>query len=140
MQKPCFFKINTLLCIISLSTLTGCERASKTPGPAASTPSAVSSGPPAKLTQFPDDPDKIAALEAAGFTLTRNSDGLVTELSIVSDEPITEALPNLNGVPNTQIALFSGPGVTDDGMEALAELGMLKRADFSNSEGEFILI
>ena len=80
-----------------------------------------------------DDAEKVAALEAAGFSLTRNSAGRVTEISVVSDEPISDALANLSGVPNTQVALFSGPGVTDEGMESLASLVSLKRIDLSNS-------
>ena len=49
---------------------------------------------------LPDDPEKVAALEEAGFNLTRNSAGLVTELVIATETSVADVLPNLEGVPN----------------------------------------
>ena len=83
MHKPCFPCSFALLAAITLTVLSGCDRETK---PVGTTQPVVSGGPPTKLSQFPEDLGKIAALEAAGFTLTRNSDGLVTEISVVSNQ------------------------------------------------------
>ena len=137
MKTTCFFHIPVSLCLLAGIFLSGCDRGSSTSNPADptsslnTTPPFDGRGPNAPLPE--DDPAKVAALEKAGFSLTRNADGIVTAISIVSDESISDSLPNLSGVPNTQQALFSGPGVTDAGMEALACLLSLTRIDLSNS-------
>ena len=82
---------------------------------------------------LPDDPEKVAALEEAGFTLTRNAAGFVTEIVIATETSIADVLPNLEGVPNVTQARFSGPGLTDEGMEALEFIFSVRRLDLSDS-------
>jgi Leucine-rich repeat (LRR) protein len=108
----------TLLCL-AIAPLVGCNRKS-TPEPAA--PEVI-----------PDDPQAVAALEEAGFLLNKNSQGVVTELSVSTGEDISSTLKNLSGVPNVEIASFSGPGLTDKGMDAIENLTKLQRLDLSNS-------
>ncbi|MDA7865074.1 hypothetical protein N9B24_03000, partial [bacterium] len=88
MQKTCFYRIPALLCTITLCLLSGCDREPKSPQTETPvSPANPSLAVPSQM-QLPEDAEKVAALEAAGFTLTRDSRGLVTELTIVSDEPI----------------------------------------------------
>ena len=124
-----------------LATCTACnnESADSTPdsakapttAPKGESPSMIATAP-GGLT-LPDDAEKVAALEEAGFALTKGTNGLVTEIVIATETSIADALPNLEGVPNVTQARFSGPGLTDDGMEALTFLLSLKRLDLSDS-------
>ena len=133
----------TSLILLSLLLLnfSACDQGEPTPttpppAPTATTPqsdpgSMVASEP--NGFALPDDPEKVAALEEAGFTLTRNAAGFVTEIVIATETSIADVLPNLEGVPNVTQARFSGPGLTDEGMEALEFIFSVKRLDLSDS-------
>ena len=119
----------TSLILISLLLLSfsACDQGEPTPTtpPPAPTATTPQSDPGSMVATepngfaLPDDPEKVAALEEAGFTLTRNAAGFVTEIVIATETSIADVLPNLEGVPNVTQARFSGPGLTDEGMEAL---------------------
>ena len=84
------------------------------------------------VVTIPDDPAAVAALEKAGCRLTKNGDGVVTEIAVSSDTDIGDALKNLAGIPNTTVARFGGPGMNDAAMKALAGLKVLKRLDLTD--------
>ncbi len=135
MHKHCV-RLRLTLCL-SLIALVGCDRETATTPPV--TKATGQDGPPEMVSQapssfsLPDVPEQVAALEAAGFALTKNEAGLVTELVIATETSIAEVLPNLEGVPNVTQARFSGPGLTDEGLEALNLLVSIKRLDLSDS-------
>lgn len=109
----------------ALTALTGCSDESTT----APEDSAVEQvGPPVQ----PDDRDAVAALEAAGCRLTKNENGVVTEIAVSSDSPFTDVMPSLAGVPNITVARFGGPGMTDEAMVHLKQLEQLKRLDLTD--------
>ena len=77
-----------------MSPLAGCDR--KTPDVQ---PTAASPKPEPKPVPQ-DDPESIAALKEIGALVSENSAGLVTQLSLATDEEIVEVLPHLAGLPN----------------------------------------
>ena len=108
---------------VLLVVVTGCrDSASSDAGSNAETKAAVA----------PDDPIAVAALEKAGCRLTRNADGVVSEIAVSSDKDISDALKHLAGIPKTTVARFGGPGMNDRGMKALAGLTSLKRLDLTD--------
>ena len=92
--------------------------------------------PTAEVTKIEvpkDDPAAVLALTEAGFILTKNAEGQVVELSVNCETDKSDAFIHLAGVPNAVKAGFSGPGLTDKGMENLASLINVKRLDLSDS-------
>ena len=82
----------------------------------------------------PDDPAAVAALEKAGCRLTKNVDGIVTEIAVSSDSDFSETMKHLSGIPNVTIARFGGPGMNDKCMQFLSALKSLKRLDLTDCE------
>jgi len=80
-----------------------------------------------------DDPEAVEQLKAAGFLFVTGSDGNVSEFSIASQTDISDAFIHLAGIPNASSAIFTGPGITEKGMEHLAQLTGLRRLDLSDS-------
>ena len=109
----------------------GCNRSTPVTAPAAPPDLEEVAAPP--VTVVADDEAAVAALAEAGFLLTKNDDGQVIEFSVASDSDISSSFAHLAGVPNVQIARFTGPGITDAGMESLAKLTELKRLDLTDS-------
>ena len=85
-----------------------------------------------RTTATPDDATVVAALEKAGCSLKKNSDGLVTEIAVSADTDFSESMKHLAGVPNITVARFGGPGMNDAGMQSLANLKLLKRLDLTD--------
>ncbi len=85
-----------------------------------------------KVVGAADDPAAVAALEQAGCSLKKNSDGLVTEIAVSADVDFSETLKNLSGIPNVTVARFGGPGMNDKGMQSLSNLKLLKRLDLTD--------
>ena len=91
-----------LVLLSATSILAGCHRESvSTAKTDPKVDSPVAEAPPA------DDQDKVSALKAAGFSLEQNSEGLVTKLSVVSDEPLGEALSNLDAATSGSFSHLS---------------------------------
>ncbi len=113
-----------VFCLLSLLFLVSCQ-------PAAETPSAQQQQSAPAAT--PDDADAVAALEAAGCLLTKNEAGLVTELSVASDDDFTATAAHLPGLKNIQVARFGGPGMTDAALTEIASLTTLRRLDLTDA-------
>ncbi|MFN9918073.1 MAG: adenylate cyclase, partial [Pirellulaceae bacterium] len=99
------------------------------PADAASKTSEATASP----SSVADQAASIAALEAAKFSLSRDSAGWVKEAAVSTDGDLSAAMKHLAGLPRLESIRFSGPGMRDAGLEVLAELPSLKRADFTDS-------
>ena len=65
----------------------------------------------------PDDAAAITALTDAGFKVKKSAAGNVEEASMGSEEDISEVLSKLVGMPSVRKLTFTGPGISDAGME-----------------------
>ena len=123
------FLLNFVLIAALACLVPGCGKES--PAPVA--PGTTSSPPTPAVSVTPDDEAAVAALSDAGFILTKNADGMVTECSKNTDEDISVTLAHLAGLHSVQSLRLSGPAMGDTGMEVLAEFAGLKRLDLSDS-------
>ncbi len=80
-----------------------------------------------------DDTEAITKLTEAGFNLTKNKEGVVTECSVGRDDDFVQWLPFVAKLSHLQTVTFSGPGIKDQGMEALEELTKLKQLNLTGS-------
>ncbi|HAD58794.1 MAG TPA: hypothetical protein DCG12_06095, partial [Planctomycetaceae bacterium] len=79
-----------------------------------------------------DDAEAVAALEKAGFQLTRDGEN-VTACSVNSDSDISDSFVHLKGIPGVQTLTFSGPGIQDKGLDVLSELKHVRALHLSDS-------
>lgn len=114
--------------LLACSMLVGCSRSNnQADKPDAENPEVQETVVQVAPKATPDNPEDVAALEEAGFILTKNDAGNVVEFSIANQKGgIAEALPHLKGVPNTTKATFNGPGIDDAGMENLTSLEKIR--------------
>lgn len=108
--------LSTLALTIALVSPIGCRREASTSGQPSTADAAIGA-----TEAVPDDVDKVAALEAGGFQFKKDSAGVVRSGAFFTNEPPGDLLQNLVGVPNIQAIVMSGPGITDEGMNVLAE-------------------
>ena len=126
---------------LAIAVLSGCSRSDSDGVNTQSQPGdSAAVEQPKTAPVIADNDEDVEALEEAGFVLEKNKAGNVVELSVSSDVSIAESLKHLRGLPSVEVAIFNGPGVDDEGMQAIESLSKLKRLTLTDSSKRYFCV